>query len=173
MAGMIMRRAEVRDAPAIGDIHVRAWQTAYRGIWSDAFLDSLSIERRTDEWREWLASPRDEFQVWVAEQENRVVGFCSFGPAREDDVPAITGELYMIYVLPELKRAGVGTALIAQAEQSLRDAGYDLAVLWMLNENASAGAFYTRAGWDLDRGERHVDRMGQPSHEVRRRKVLR
>jgi ribosomal protein S18 acetylase RimI-like enzyme len=173
MTEMVVRRATPEDAPAIAGIHVRAWQTAYRGIWADSFLDSLSIERRTVEWRERLASLQEDVQVWVAAQEDRVVGFCSLGPAREDDLPPDTGELYMIYVLPGITRSGIGTSLIAHAEESLRAAGCPLAILWMLKQNDSAAAFYARAGWTLDGGEQHVDRMGQPSFEVRRRKVLR
>ncbi len=172
MKEFIVRRATPEDAPAIADIHVRAWQTAYRGIWEDAFLDSLSIERRAVEWRERLASLQEDVHVWVAELDGRVAGFCSFGPAREDDVPSNTGELYMIYVLPEITRSGVGSALIAHAERSLREAGCPLAILWMLKQNDNAAAFYARAGWMPDGGEKHVDRMGQPSYEVRRRKVL-
>jgi hypothetical protein len=53
----IVRPATVEDAPAIAAIHVRVWQYAYRGIVPDSFLDSLSSERRTDQWMAALSQP--------------------------------------------------------------------------------------------------------------------
>jgi len=166
------RPATPADAAAIAEIHVRAWQTAYRGMMDDAFLDALSVVQRVAQWRERLTAGRDDLHVWVAEQEGEVVGFCSFGPSDEDDVPRRTAILHTIYVRPGLTRAGVGSALLTRAEQAMREAGYRHAVLWMLKQNANAGAFYDRAGWRADGSEQQFDRMGQPTTEVRRRKAL-
>jgi hypothetical protein len=50
-----VRRARVGDERAIADVHVRTWQAAYRGQVPDAFLDGLSIERRTQAWSQIIA----------------------------------------------------------------------------------------------------------------------
>jgi hypothetical protein len=41
-----VRHATVGDAPALGRVHVRAWQAAYRGHKPDDYLDGLRPEER-------------------------------------------------------------------------------------------------------------------------------
>lgn len=40
-----IREVEKADLKAVSDIIVRAWQTAYRGIVDDTFLDNLCVEK--------------------------------------------------------------------------------------------------------------------------------
>ena len=44
--GIFIRRAEKEDVRQIAEILVEDWQTAYRGIIDDAFLDSMSADQR-------------------------------------------------------------------------------------------------------------------------------
>ena len=44
--GIFIRRAEKEDVRQIAEILVENWQTAYRGIIDDAFLDSMSADQR-------------------------------------------------------------------------------------------------------------------------------
>ena len=44
--GIVIRRAEKEDVRQIAEILVEDWQTAYRGIIDDAFLDSMSVDQR-------------------------------------------------------------------------------------------------------------------------------
>ena len=41
-----VRRGRVADAPAMGRLHVRAWQAAYRGHMPDDYLDGLRAAER-------------------------------------------------------------------------------------------------------------------------------
>ena len=43
---MPVRTAQPDDAAAVAEVHVRAWQAAYRGLMADEFLDSLRPEDR-------------------------------------------------------------------------------------------------------------------------------
>lgn len=47
-SGMIIRQAKAEDVRQIAEILVEDWQTAYRGIMDDAFLDSMNAEQRYD-----------------------------------------------------------------------------------------------------------------------------
>jgi hypothetical protein len=40
----------VDDASAVATVHGTAWRESYRGIVSDEFLGSLSIQRRAEQW---------------------------------------------------------------------------------------------------------------------------
>ena len=44
--GIFIRRAEKEDVRQIAEILVEDWQTAYRSIIDDAFLDSMSADQR-------------------------------------------------------------------------------------------------------------------------------
>jgi hypothetical protein len=81
-----VRSAMPEEAEAIARMHVRSWQAAYRGLFPDAYLDGL-------DWREWAERRRADIadgdkQVRVAVDGTVVLGFASFGPTRDDDLPA-------------------------------------------------------------------------------------
>ncbi len=48
MAAVRIRLATIDDAPGIAAVNVRAWQTAYRGILPDSFLDALDVTVREE-----------------------------------------------------------------------------------------------------------------------------
>jgi hypothetical protein len=55
MADVIIRIATIDDAIDIAAVHVRSWQTAYRGMIPDDFLASQSVEKRLPMWLRRLA----------------------------------------------------------------------------------------------------------------------
>lgn len=166
-----MRPARPDDAPAIASVHVRTWQTAYRGQLPDAFLDGLSadLELRTSFWQRWIASEaaaRGQ-SVLVAEDGGEVAGFATFGPSQDD--PSLV-ELYAIYVDPDRWDRGHGRALIGSAVRGLRDGGFYEAILWVLETNGRARRFYEIAGWVTDGGTK-IDMRGDVElREVRYRR---
>ncbi|MGI8485560.1 MAG: GNAT family N-acetyltransferase [Thermomicrobiales bacterium] len=151
-----IRHAIIDDVPAIAAIHVRAWQTAYRGIMTDDFLESLTAEQRIPTWTRFVEDPASQMTVLVATEAGKptLLGFCSVCPRRDSEAPATVGEIYTLYVDPDRKGAGIGKALLAAGERSLREAGFTSATLWMLRDNAPSRAFYGRCGWRADGGTR-------------------
>jgi len=144
------RDATPADARAIAEVHVRSWQTAYRGELPDEYLDGLSVDERTSRWTERLAEPPLGVETLVAEDGGRVIGFTGFGPSRDEDAPAGTGEVYAIYLQPEWFGLGAGRELFARANDRLRELGYARATLWVLATNERSRRFYERAGWAFD-----------------------
>jgi hypothetical protein len=51
---MRIRPAALEDSAHIAEVHLAAWRSAYAGIVSRAYLDSLSLEKRKDRWEEIL-----------------------------------------------------------------------------------------------------------------------
>jgi ribosomal protein S18 acetylase RimI-like enzyme len=106
-----IRKAEKSDASGIAKVHIETWQFAYRGVMPDNFLDNLSIEKRTKRWEESLSVPKPESQSYVAVKDNKIIGFCSVGRCRDEDMNEMTGELYAIYVDSNFMNKGAGSAL--------------------------------------------------------------
>ncbi len=77
---------------------------------------------------------RDLFKtnlVWVAELEDRIVGFCT----RDDD------NIGALYVAPEMRSTGIGKSLLDMAK-----ADRDWISVWAYEKNKQALKFYRREG---------------------------
>jgi ribosomal protein S18 acetylase RimI-like enzyme len=167
LSAIVVRDATPGDADAMGVIHVRAWQAAYRDAMPDAYLDGLNAADRAQMWRDGIAR-RPERPPLVALIDDVVVGHAACGPT---DDPEGAGELYSINVDPDHWGSGAGKALIAEVHERLaRD--HDVAVLWVVPANARARRFYEREGWLVDGAERTAEVLGVTVPEVRYRKHL-
>lgn len=168
----MIREATPEDAHAIALVHVRAWQAAYGHVFPESELRSLSVELRTERWREILVRPRAADVTLVAVGDSGAIwGFASIGRGR-DETPEI-GELYAIYVTPEVWGAGVGQGLMADALNRLRAERFREAILWVLENNPRTRRFYGLTGWDHDGGARTGEHLGVQVSEVRYRIDLR
>jgi ribosomal protein S18 acetylase RimI-like enzyme len=168
---MEIRRAGPADARAFAVIGVRGWQTAYRGIMPDEFLDGLSIEAREQAWLARLEAASDEAPAWIASRQGQALGFLCGGPPR-DDAPPSSVEVYGLYVLPEAWRLGVGRALLDTALAYWQGRGLETALLWVLEANQAARGFYEALGWTPDGGRQEADLGGFAPPEVRYRRAI-
>jgi len=163
---MLVRRAAITDALGIAEVHVRSWQEAYRGLMPQEVLDGLSVADRAAGWERNITAPSEGTQTLVVEREQRVVGWASFGRARDADAVA-DAELWGIYAHPDAFGTGVGHLLISAVEDALRDQGYTSAYLWVLAGNSRASDFYERHGWHADGGTKVDERPGLVLNELR------
>jgi GNAT superfamily N-acetyltransferase len=147
-----IRRAQLSDALAIATVHVRSWQSAYRGLLPQDYLDGLDPGKRSAGAERILGEldwPRRG--VLVAEDAGQVVGFTGFCPSRDADLDRrAVGEVTTIYVLPAAWGRGHGRALMGAALDTLGQAAYGQAALWVLDTNQRARRFYEAGGWQTD-----------------------
>jgi RimJ/RimL family protein N-acetyltransferase len=169
-----VRAGQPEDAERIAVIHVRSWQAAYRGLLPQDYLDQLDPAERVERWRRTLCvTDRSAGGVLVAVKDGQVCGATWFGPTRDTDTdPAEVGEVMGIYLLPDAWGQGLGRTLMAAAVEHLADDGYSQVTLWVLESNARARRFYSRAGWAEDGAVKQDDRLGFPITEVRYRRQL-
>jgi ribosomal protein S18 acetylase RimI-like enzyme len=140
----MIRPTREQDIPSIARVHVESWRTTYRGIVADSFLDALSYQKHEDRHRRYMAQPGTVH--FVAElPRDGIVGFLMGGRERSGDVQ-FPGELFAIYILDQNRRQGIGSALVRHWAASLRRAGLNSALVWVLVENKPAIAFYRRLG---------------------------
>lgn len=152
---MLIRPALVEDMAEVEAARIATWKTAYRGIVPDAHLDALEVRPDRIAWLEERFRT-GEFVTFVAVDE-QVVGMATVGPSRDADLPEVT-ELYGLYVRPEHSRTGVGSALMEQCHTAR--------LLWVLEANARARAFYEKQGFRADGASKQRD-FGRPVVEVR------
>lgn len=169
--GLTIRVAADGDAEAMGCLHVRAWQSAYRGIMPGEYLDGLKSGDRTTMWRSHSART-DLRPVLVAEIADRVVGFAGFGQEQADTPSSDCGELYAINLDPDHWGRGIGRALLRQVTTELSANGFAEAVLWVIVENQRARGLYESEGWVADGAVSEEAILGVTVTDVRYRKSL-
>lgn len=165
MAIIRVRPASAHDAPAIARVHIQAWREAYAGLLSDAYLASFDEAERAEKWSRILSEPTSN--VVVAESagatsgaakpdgampDGAVIGWASSKPLSDPDAVA-TREVNGIYILATFYGSGAGQLLLDAV------AGDGSALLWLMEGNARAEAFYARNGFRRD-GEAYDREMG-------------
>ncbi len=169
------------DAAASAVIQRRAWRARYRGLLPDAFLDGLDFSYLGPTWAEravtWTSDGR---RLLVAGRPGEVHAMVGTGPAADAPGPPVgdgldhgdVGQVRSLYVDPSVAGRGLGSVLLGAAVAALVADGYASAVLWVVEGNARARAFYERWGWSPD-GARMVTPIDAHSFpEVRYRRVL-
>jgi ribosomal protein S18 acetylase RimI-like enzyme len=167
-----IRPAELDDSDAIGNVHVRAWQGAYRGVMPDEYLDGLRAEDRATMWRGYFAVPRPDHQLTVVVHAGEVVGFAASGPEAGESARSDVGELYAINLDPSSWGKGFGRALLREVTEALATAGYGSAVLWVAPQNTRARSLYESEGWIDDDSAKEQEVLGVTVSEIRYRRAL-
>lgn len=167
-----VRAATVEDADAIGEIHVRSWQSAYRGIVPDEYLDALDVAEFQARRRDNIAAHRTPgARWWVIEDAARAVGFAVTGPARDDDLDGETvSELRAIYLTPAAIGKGFGRELMQRAVDDARERGWREMIMWVLEGNERGRRFYAAAGF---RPDERVEPKPHPGLEATKLRMVR
>lgn len=91
--------------------------------------------------------------LWIAEIDGEVAGSVFILPSTEGEKG--TAQLRMLYVEPMFRGQGIGRRLVAEAVSFSTEAGYDRVMLWTQDCLASARSIYQKAGFQLQKEERH------------------
>jgi ribosomal protein S18 acetylase RimI-like enzyme len=144
MTPFTIRPAKVEDALGIAQVHVDSWRTTYTGIMPDELLASQSVERREAIWRSMLSNSASQTFMFVAEADDKVVGFAAAGRERGEH-PVYKGELYAIYLLVDYQGQGIGRALVTEVVGKLIERGFTTMLIWVAVGNPAV-RFYEALG---------------------------
>ncbi|MEU4028157.1 GNAT family N-acetyltransferase [Streptomyces anulatus] len=147
------RLAREDDAEQIAGLQVAAWRTAYAGILPAAELHGLDTAALAGFWRGRIeAGSTAGAHVLVHDEGRRILGFSSFGPARDDDLGQRPDaeELYAFYARPECWGTGVGRSLMRSTRSVWAERGTRAGYLWVLERNTRGRDFYRKGGWRQD-----------------------
>ena len=143
---MIIRQAKEEDVLQIAEILVEDWQTAYRGIMDDDFLDSLSAAQRYE------IEIRRCQQYVVAADGNEILGYAW---SEETDDEAADCEMIALYVRYSKQKSGIGRTLMQHAMDGFTKAGKKTMIVWCLKENHESRKFYEKMGGKADQEGTH------------------
>ena len=132
-----VRNAEKEDVRQISEILVEDWQKAYRGIMEDAFLDSMSVDRRYE-----IEVKRYQKYV-VASDGHEVLGYAWLEATGDEPADC---EVIALYVRYSKRNNGIGKMLMRYAFNYFRKIGKKKMIIWCLKGNADSRKFYEKAG---------------------------
>ena len=138
MDKIIIRKAKSEDIEEIANIKVRCWQTAYRNIIADEYLDNMNIEYTIEKNKRIF----EQHNIIVAESNNEVIGFCRYDYNNYYEEENVDCELIALYIKPEMKRHGIGRKLMKYAINEFKNSKKEKMILWCLKENYPSRAFY-------------------------------
>lgn len=144
MENVIIRNVRKEDIPDVVDIQISSWQTAYRGIVDDKYLDNMNKEER-------IEKRNKDYQnggFIVAEINGEIVGFSryAFNNSFTPDVQDIDCELLALYVKPNLKGNGIGRKMFEHVTNEFKNKNKSKMILWCFKENYPSRKFYERMG---------------------------
>jgi ribosomal protein S18 acetylase RimI-like enzyme len=144
--------APVLDTTAIANLiaplHAKSWQSAYRGIMPDHFLDFVVEGERLSHWRRRVAELREgSGEIFLARLNDDPVGFICIESNTVEETGYTGAYVNNLHVLPHLKRQGIGSALLRAGEEWARKHDYDRLFLFVFEDNLQAREFYRADGW--------------------------
>jgi N-acetylglutamate synthase-like GNAT family acetyltransferase len=165
---MNIREANLNDAEGIASVQVKAWQSAYDGVMPKEYLDTLSIKEKTGEWSRSLAKENPGICL-VIEINNKIIGFCVFGPARDNDLKMCNaGELVALNILPNYWSKGYGSEILKFILAESKEKKWEALYLWVLKKNMRARSVYEHYDF-LQEGKEKIEKnlTGHKLHEIR------
>ncbi|GAA3367249.1 GNAT family N-acetyltransferase [Streptomyces sannanensis] len=156
-----VREMTEADIEAVSAVRVRGWQFAYAGIVPQTYLDGMTIEDDARARRARFTDSHERVLNLVAvDGDEGVVGWAALGPYRGNSAEPDAGELYAIYLRPDVIGSGAGRTLIEAVHAEAVSRRFRTLLLWVLRDNARARRFYASAGYAPDgtvRGDRYED----------------
>lgn len=141
-----IRNVTENDLPAVVDIQIKGWQTAYKGIIDDDFLNSMDkekiVERRKKDYE------KGYFIIAILDEE--IVGFSRYNDkVVSKDSDNFDSEIIALYVKPELKGYGIGSQMFNYIKKHLKEKERNNMIIWCLKENYPSRKFYEKMGGTL------------------------
>lgn len=123
--GLVIRRAELRDFPALADLYLDVRQKSFSWL-------PPSLFQREDFFRDTHGEV-----IWLAAEDGTILGFAS--------VYLDSAFLHSLYIRADAQRRGVGSRLLAQVIRTTQGR----VTLKCLTFNRAAQAFYQAHGWSI------------------------
>jgi GNAT superfamily N-acetyltransferase len=151
----LMRRAVVGDAPALAALAAETFPLACPPYHSPENIALHLAQVLSKDDFEDYATEEEEYDLFVAESNGRLVGFALLDCLACDDEevePLLAGahpsyELSKLYVHPDAHGSGVAQSLFEASEKEARIRGASSLWLTVWGENARALRFYEKNGF--------------------------
>lgn len=163
MGEIFIRKIQEKDLETITDIQITNWQSAYRGIIDDSFLDNMNKEALIAKRKN--RSINDNFIVAI--KDNEVVGFRSYIAKSRytSEKEEIDCEIMAIYVKIDMQQKGIGRKMVEYVISDFKNLNKKKMIIWCLKENYPSRKFYEKIGGKIEK-EQSVNIDGKDYQEI-------
>lgn len=162
---MHYRPATADDAAAIAKLHADSWRIAYRGMYTDEYLDGPVFEERLAVWIQRAADRETPQFTVVADDAGTIAGFAH---TFADLDPTWGSYLENLHAAPDRKGQGIGTRLMAESAAWVdANARMKCMYLFVLEKNTPAQHFYDAVGGEHTDSEVRTGADGSPNTALR------
>lgn len=152
----------------VADIHQRSWDDTYSNLIAPDYRTSRNKTYYLKKWIRWHDRNQNGL---VAYFNGKAAGFITFGdrttPQIGDkyEIVVSSSEIYALYILPEMKGKGIGTALFLATLDQLIASRKKSTMLWVLTGNTEGLEYYMNKGGEVV-GQRSVQIGGEMHNET-------
>jgi ribosomal protein S18 acetylase RimI-like enzyme len=143
-----IRPPRLDDAAGAAAIHLGSWLATYTPLVGADAAARFTLAERLAHWEWLLGSQPANRGALLAIRSGAVIGLVEWELGVDAD--AGTGEIHALHVAPGERGRGVGWRLLDASVAALRSRGLRRAILWVVETNSAARAFYERQGWAWD-----------------------
>ena len=146
MDNIIIERMKEEDIEQVAKILIDSWRIAYKDIIDETFLQNLCLEEKIEKLKKEYKVK--EYTIARDKEINEIIGVTRFGKRLDelDRFIEYDGEIYALYVKPELLRKKIGSKLLLYAKERLKEQGSHKMIIWCLKENQPSRKFYESMG---------------------------
>ena len=140
----IIRRRKKEDCYEIAHIVTIEWNSTYKGIVPDNFLEELIENEEGRAKKSYDEFDENKNNMLVAVVDGKVVGFSNYGVTDDPDFPNCA-ELRALYVYDDYHGYGCGRKLVEATKEEMKKLGYNKMIICCLKGNP-ANEFYKHIG---------------------------
>lgn len=141
---MTIKFAVKDDLESISKLYVRNHKTTYKGLLSEEYLNSLTVESTKSRWENYLSEEGN--RIWAALENGELLGFAA---GKEDEELEKTWYLDSLHVSETARGKGIGTLLIKTMGRYALDNGYRAMTICVVKGNEKAKSIYLKLGAEL------------------------
>jgi len=144
--------------------HIACWQSAYKGIISDGYLNNMNVEHMAESNRKILCEPNN-YLCYYVKHGQQMIGRLVICNSRDDD-KANAGEIAAMYLLDTFWGKGYGRQMMDFSLAELKHMGHNEVLLWVLEANDRGRKFYEKSGFVFDGTKKEIN-IDKPFIEMR------
>ncbi|ADU30592.1 GCN5-related N-acetyltransferase [Evansella cellulosilytica DSM 2522] len=149
---MMIRQATVNDWKGIAKVQVDSMREAYKNHFPAKVIDNMNYLDRENRWQNDLPKTISggTMNYVVVNEKDIIIGFALGGTMRDPRLRIkYTGELYGIYLVPELQGQGFGKKLLESVAYHLASQHHNSMALWTLKPHNSCFFFERMQGKEV------------------------
>lgn len=141
MSAVILREAVAPDIERVSKLYLANWQSTYRGLLPDEYLDSLTLDGILKTWSDYLNNP--ENRIYTAFERNDFLGFAA---CERDEELSECLYLHSLHVAQAARGRGVGSALISRVWERALELNCSELSICVVRGNENARRLYVSLG---------------------------